>query len=154
VKLIQVHKPGPPGVMQLLDVAVPEPKPGEVLIRAHAIGVGELIVRLGVEGFAFLEGFPESGVAHDDRVNDAEFVEGELVLAQDADFLGTRDGAVGRILFAGQDLHERGFAGAVGAGDGIAAARHEGGGDVLKQDAGAEAHSDILNRDHNPIILP
>src|ERR1700720_1187829 len=38
MKLIQVQKPGPPGVMQLLDVPVPEPKPGEVLIRAHAIG--------------------------------------------------------------------------------------------------------------------
>ncbi len=33
MKLIQVQKPGPPGVMQLLDVPVPEPKPGEVLIR-------------------------------------------------------------------------------------------------------------------------
>ena len=33
MKLIQVQKPGPPGVMQLLDVPVPEPKPGEVLIQ-------------------------------------------------------------------------------------------------------------------------
>jgi NADPH:quinone reductase len=49
VKLIQVQKPGPPGVMQLLDVAVPEPKPGEVLIKAHAIGVGmpDCLIRAG-----------------------------------------------------------------------------------------------------------
>src|ERR1700688_2049055 len=35
--------------MQLLDVAVPEPKPGEVLIRAHAIGVGmpDCLIRAG-----------------------------------------------------------------------------------------------------------
>jgi NADPH:quinone reductase len=49
VKLIQVQKPGPPGVMQLLDVPVPELKPGEVLIRAHAIGVGmpDCLIRAG-----------------------------------------------------------------------------------------------------------
>ena len=49
MKLIQFQKPGPPGVMQLLDVPVPEPKPGEVLIRAHAIGVGmpDCLIRAG-----------------------------------------------------------------------------------------------------------
>jgi NADPH2:quinone reductase len=49
MKLIQVQKPGPPGVMQLLDVPVPEPKPGEVLIRARAIGVGmpDCLIRAG-----------------------------------------------------------------------------------------------------------
>src|SRR5579862_1168366 len=49
MKLIQVDKPGPPGVMQLLDVPVPEPKPGEVLVRAHAIGVGipDTLIRAG-----------------------------------------------------------------------------------------------------------
>ena len=49
MKFIQVEKPGPPGVMQLLDVPVPEPKPGEVLIKAHAIGVGmpDCLIRAG-----------------------------------------------------------------------------------------------------------
>jgi NADPH:quinone reductase len=49
MKLIQVDKPGPPGVMHILDVPVPEPKPGEVLIRAHAIGVGmpDCLIRAG-----------------------------------------------------------------------------------------------------------
>jgi len=40
MKLIQFREPGPPGVLQCLDVPIPEPKAGEVLIRAHAIGVG------------------------------------------------------------------------------------------------------------------
>jgi NADPH2:quinone reductase len=49
MKLVQVDRPGPPGVMQILDVAVPEPKAGEVLIKAHAIGVGmpDCLIRAG-----------------------------------------------------------------------------------------------------------
>jgi len=49
VKLIQFDKPGPPGVMRCLDVAIPEPKAGEVLIRAQAIGVGipDTLIRAG-----------------------------------------------------------------------------------------------------------
>lgn len=40
MKIIQFREPGPPNVLQILDVPLPEPKPGEVLIRAHSIGVG------------------------------------------------------------------------------------------------------------------
>ena len=40
MKLIQFREPGPPSVLQILDVPIPEPKSGEVLIRAHSIGVG------------------------------------------------------------------------------------------------------------------
>lgn len=49
MKLIQFREPGPPGVMQCLDVPIPEPQPGEVLIRAHAIGVGipDTLIRAG-----------------------------------------------------------------------------------------------------------
>jgi NADPH:quinone reductase len=49
VKIIQFTEPGPPGVMRCLDVPVPEPQPGEVLIRAHAIGVGmpDVAIRRG-----------------------------------------------------------------------------------------------------------
>ncbi len=49
MKLIQFSKPGPPGVMRCLDVPIPAPKPGEVLIRAHAIGVGmpDCLIRAG-----------------------------------------------------------------------------------------------------------
>lgn len=49
MKLIQFSEPGPPSVLQILDVPIPEPKPGEVLIRAHAIGVGipDTLIRAG-----------------------------------------------------------------------------------------------------------
>jgi NADPH2:quinone reductase len=51
--MIQFDTPGPPDVMQCLDVAVPEPKAGEVLIRAHAIGVGmpDVLIRAGTYDF-------------------------------------------------------------------------------------------------------
>jgi len=39
MRLIRFDEPGPPK-LQCLDVPVPEPKSGEVLIGAHAIGVG------------------------------------------------------------------------------------------------------------------
>jgi len=50
MKLIQFREPGPPGVLQCLDVPIPEPKAGEVLIRAHAIGVGipDTLIRAGM----------------------------------------------------------------------------------------------------------
>jgi NADPH:quinone reductase len=49
MKLIRFDKPGPPDVLQCLDVPVPEPQAGEVLIRAHAIGVGmpDVMIRAG-----------------------------------------------------------------------------------------------------------
>jgi len=49
VKLIQFTETGPPNVLRVLDVPIPEPKPGEVLIRAHAIGVGmpDVAIRRG-----------------------------------------------------------------------------------------------------------
>ena len=49
MKRIQVDRPGPPGVMQCLDVPIPEPRAGEVLIKAHAIGVGipDCLIRAG-----------------------------------------------------------------------------------------------------------
>ena len=52
MQLIQFRAPGPPGVLQCLEVPIPEPKPGEVLIRAHAIGVGipDTLIRAGTYG--------------------------------------------------------------------------------------------------------
>jgi NADPH:quinone reductase len=49
MRIIQFREPGPPSVMQCLDVPIPEPGPGEVLIRAHAIGVGmpDCLIRAG-----------------------------------------------------------------------------------------------------------
>jgi NADPH2:quinone reductase len=52
MKLIQFREPGPPSVLQCLDVPIPAPKSGEVLIRAHAIGVGipDTAIRAGTYG--------------------------------------------------------------------------------------------------------
>ena len=49
MQLIQFREPGPPSVLKLLDVPIPTPKPGEVLIRAHSIGVGipDTLIRAG-----------------------------------------------------------------------------------------------------------
>jgi NADPH:quinone reductase len=49
MKLILFREPGPPSVLQCLDVPVPEPKSAEVLIRAHAVGVGipDTLIRAG-----------------------------------------------------------------------------------------------------------
>jgi NADPH:quinone reductase len=49
MKLIQFRAPGPPSVLQCLEVPVPTPKAGEVLIRAHSIGVGipDTLIRAG-----------------------------------------------------------------------------------------------------------
>jgi NADPH2:quinone reductase len=53
MRLIQFRKPGPPSVLECLDVPIPEPKAGEVLLRAHAIGVGipDTLIRAGTYGF-------------------------------------------------------------------------------------------------------
>lgn len=39
MKAIRLHEFGGPEVLRYDDVAIPEPKPGEVLVRVHAIGV-------------------------------------------------------------------------------------------------------------------
>jgi NADPH2:quinone reductase len=58
VKRIEVRKPGPPGVMQLLDEPVPEPKAGEVLVKAHAIGVGIPDVSIRAGTYAWMPPLP------------------------------------------------------------------------------------------------
>src|SRR6185437_6596570 len=40
VKIVQFKTPGPASVLEYNEVPTPEPKQGEVLVRAHAIGVG------------------------------------------------------------------------------------------------------------------
>src|SRR5215472_6892124 len=52
MQLIQFSAPGPPSVLQCLEVPIPEPQAGEVLIRAHAIGVGipDTLIRAGTYG--------------------------------------------------------------------------------------------------------
>ena len=65
-------------------------------------------------------------------------------------FFGRVIDALGGLQLAGENLHQGGFAGAVGAGDGVAPARDEGAGHVLEEDPRTEAHSDIVHGQHNP----
>ena len=53
MRLIRFDEPGPPSVLQCVDVPIPEPKPGEVLIQAQAIGVGipDTLIRAGTYDF-------------------------------------------------------------------------------------------------------
>src|SRR5215469_11624900 len=49
MKIIQFKTPGPPSVLDYVEVPTPEPKEGEVLVRAEAIGVGmpDIMIRRG-----------------------------------------------------------------------------------------------------------
>jgi len=58
MKLIQFREPGPPSVMQILDVPIPEPKADEVLVRAHAIGVGIPDVNIRAGTYAWMPPLP------------------------------------------------------------------------------------------------
>jgi NADPH:quinone reductase len=46
---IVFETPGPPGVLRCVEAPIPDPKPGEVLVRAHSIGVGipDTLIRAG-----------------------------------------------------------------------------------------------------------
>jgi NADPH:quinone reductase len=50
MKIVQFKTPGPPSVLDYVEVPTPEPQAGEVLVRAHAIGVGmpDVMIRRGV----------------------------------------------------------------------------------------------------------
>jgi len=39
MKAIRLHEHGGPEVLRYEEVPVPEPKPGEVLVRVHAVGI-------------------------------------------------------------------------------------------------------------------
>jgi NADPH:quinone reductase len=44
IKVVRVHKVGAPEVMRIEEIELPAPKPGEVLVRNHAIGVNYIDV--------------------------------------------------------------------------------------------------------------
>jgi len=50
MKAVILEKPGPPEVLRYVDVPKPVPGPGQVLVRAHTIGVSmpEIMVRRGI----------------------------------------------------------------------------------------------------------
>jgi len=84
-------------------------------------------------------------VAHHDHIQHAHFFIGELVLAQFTQALVhvQADVAARRLQVAAQDLHEGGFAAAIGADQAVAIAIAELDGNVLEQRLGAELHGDV-----------
>ena len=115
--------------------------------QTHAVLVGQ--VGLRVEDFALLQRVPQRRVPHDHRIQNAEGIERELILAQNADLLRPGDGALGWLDLTGQDFHERRLAGSVGTGDRVAPSLLERGGYVFEQNTRAEAHGNVVYRDQN-----
>ena len=57
-------------------------------------------MRLGVKRVALLQRLPQRLISHDDGIDHAVFVEGKLILAQNAELFGARNRALGRLDFA------------------------------------------------------
>jgi hypothetical protein len=110
-------------------------------------------VRLGIQRIALFEGLPQRGIAHDDGIHHAEFVEGKLILAQDADFLWPRDGAFGRLDLVRQNFHERGLARAIRPGNRVAAPGQKATRDVFKETPVGKAHGDVIDGNQRTIII-
>ena len=138
MKAIVVREFGPPGVMVLEDVEPPEPGPGQVVVRTHAVGVNpvETYIRSGIyaakpelpytpgndaAGVVESAGESVSTVSVGDRVYTAGTLSGayaELILCQSTtvyplpDDLTFKQGAAINIPFATayRALHHRGGA--------------------------------------------
>lgn len=88
MKAIVMQATGGPEVLQLADVAVPAPKPGELLVKVEAIGVNfrETQLRAGVIGGPLsgplILGNETVGVveAADDRRIDERTARGKMIL--------------------------------------------------------------------------
>jgi NADPH:quinone reductase len=83
MKLVQVSRTGGPEVLEVLENAIPKPKPGEVLIKAHAIGVAyfDTLIRTGrypwMPPLPYVPGNEMSG--HIADANGTAFKEGQPV---------------------------------------------------------------------------
>jgi hypothetical protein len=113
------------------------------LAEPHAVLVGH--GRLRVQLLAFLEGAPQAGVAHDDGIDDAESIEGKVILAEHTELRRCRDRSLLGRQFARQQLHERGFAGAVRPRQSVAAPGRKRGRHVVEEHFRPEPHRYVLN---------
>ncbi len=75
------------------------------LPKTHSIRVRQLVVRLGIEFVALFERFPQRGVPHNDRVDDAIFVKRKLILPQNAHLFRPGNRSAGRVDLPSQNLH-------------------------------------------------
>ncbi len=113
------------------------------LTKTHAVVVRHF--RLRVERLAFGQRGPQAVVAHDHRVDDAEFVERVLILAQHAELVRPDHGALLRRELAGQQFHEGRFAGAVGAAQAVSPAGRKSHGDVVEEHLRAVPHGNTVD---------
>jgi NADPH:quinone reductase len=58
MKIVQFTQPGPPEVLKYIDAPEPEPKAGEVLVRAHSIGVGIPDTRIRAGTYPWMPSLP------------------------------------------------------------------------------------------------
>jgi NADPH2:quinone reductase len=58
MKIVQFAEPGPPSVLKYVDAPIPEPRPGEVLVRAHSIGVGIPDISIRKGSYAWMPPLP------------------------------------------------------------------------------------------------
>src|SRR5262249_17619981 len=98
---------------------------------------------------------PELLVAHDDDGENFVLFEGELILLQDRRFLGTRHRPGVPVELPGEDLEERRLAGAVRAGEPVAAALAEVDRHVFEQTLRTVGfrYTDDLYRRHGSTLL-
>ena len=120
---------------------------------AHVIVFGGF--RVGVNGITLLLDRPQLFVAHHHGVEHGEFFVGELVLVQFTQALVGRQAHVTGGWFQGtvQNLHEGGFATAVGTDQAVTVAITEFNGNIFKQRLGTKLHGDISGREHEVILI-
>ncbi|HKD87916.1 MAG TPA: NADP-dependent oxidoreductase [Streptosporangiaceae bacterium] len=83
MQAIKVSKPGGPEVLEVVDTDVPQPGPGEVLVRVLAAGVGpwDVHMRSGElpGSYPYIPGGEFAGLVEGDTGADAAFSDGEPV---------------------------------------------------------------------------
>ena len=134
-----------------IRLRLPAAEIGKLLLElggADAVLVRHLV--LGVDGVLLLAAVIQALVAHDDRVHDGIGIVHRLILLEDGHSgLGVNiDVAGARLELTGEDLQERGFAGAVGADDAIAVAGGKLQVHLGKQRGSAVLQREVINSDH------
>src|SRR5690606_25090620 len=126
---------------------------------AFQVSGAQLIVfggfRVGVNEIARLLDRPQYFVANHHGVDHDEFFVGELVVVQLTQTLVGRQAHVtgGRLQGTVQNLHEGGFATAVGTDQAVTVAITEFNGNIFKQRLGTKLHGDISGREHEVILI-
>ena len=87
MRAIEITQPGPASVLQLCERPMPEPKPGEVLIKVHAAGINrpDVLQRLGhypvPPGASDLPGLEVAGEIAGGDLSGSNFQMGDMVCA-------------------------------------------------------------------------